>query len=315
MPKLSIITPCYNSEAYIGRTLESVRAQTLLDWEQIVVDDGSTDGSAAVVEAAASREPRLRLVTQANGGVSRARNHGYAASSPDSKYLLFLDADDCPEPRMLETLLGYLEAHPHVGMVYCKPLCVDAEDRPLPEDAFGFAPRRVPRGRGVAILPEAAGETPFAAIFTLCGLLPSLAVMRRSVYAETGGWDEALGHVYEDTDMFLRLALQSEVHFLPEPLLRYRRHPGQSTADGTSLEREASQQAKLYAKWDAVSGLPPAQQARLNEARAFRAGRLVPLSGLYTAREALRQGRWGEALRFGGGAIRRYAASFVGGPG
>ena len=315
MPKVSIITPCYNSETYIGRTIDSVRAQTFSEWEHIVVDDGSTDGSAQAVRHALGREPRLRLVEQGNGGVSRARNQGYAASSPDSEYVLFLDADDCPEPAMLATLTDYLDARPEVGMVYCKPLCIDAEDRLLPEDSFGFAPRRVPHGSGVATLPEAAGETPFAAIFTLCGLLPSLAVMRRSVYAETGGWDEALGHVYEDTDMFLRIALRSEVHFLPSPLLRYRRHPGQSTADGTSRDREATQQAKLYAKWNAVSGLPPDQQATLDKARAFRTGRMVPLSGLHTAREALRHGRWGEALRFGGGAIRRYAASFVGGAG
>ena len=313
MPKVSIITPCYNSEAYIGRTMESVRAQTLSDWEHVVVDDGSTDGSAAVVKSCLSREPRLRLVEQANGGVSRARNQGYAAATP-GEYLLFLDADDCAGPAMLETLAGYLDARPEVGMVYCKPVCMDAEDNAREYPGL-FGPRHVPHGLGVAALPETTAETPFLSIFTLCGLLPSLVLMRQAVYEKTGGWDEALGHVYEDTDLFLRMALQSPVHYLPEPLLRYRRHPAQSTASETSRDHEASQQAKLYAKWNGITGLPPEQQAKLNEARAFREGRMAPFSGLSTAREALRQGRWGEAVRFGGGAIRRYAASFAGGIG
>lgn len=309
MPKVSVITPCYNSQAYIGRTLASVRAQTLPDWEHVVVDDGSTDGSAAVVQACLNQEPRLKLVSQPNGGVSRARNQGYAHAAPGD-YLMFLDADDCPEPAMLETLVGYLEARPEVGMVYGKPLCIDADDH-VREYPGLFGPRFVPHGMGVAALPETAAETPLLSIFTLCGLLPSLALMRRSVYAETGGWDESLGHIYEDTDLFLRMALLAPVHYLPEPLLRYRRHPAQSTASETSLAREGAQQAKLYAKWSAVTNLPPEQQARLDAARAFREGRMIPRSGFQTGAECVRQGQWRKALRFYGGALRRYAASLV----
>ena len=309
MPKVSIITPCFNSERYIGRTIESVQAQTLSDWEHVVVNDGSTDRSAAVVKSYLGREPRLRLVEQENGGVSRARNQGYFATEP-GEYLLFLDADDCLEPAMLETLVGYLDGRPDVGMVYCKPRCVDADDTPR-ECPGLFGPRRVPHGLKAAALPESIAETPFVSIFTLCGLLPSLAVMRQSVYAKTSGWDDMLGHIYEDTDLFLQLALHSPVHYLPEPLVRYRRHPAQSTASETSRDREAVQQAKLYAKWSAATGLPPQQQERLDAARAFRAGRIVPASGLHAGAACLRRGQWRKAARFCGGALRRYAFSFL----
>ncbi len=309
MPKVSVVTPCFNSERYIGRTIESVQAQTLSDWEHVVVNDGSTDGSAAVVKSCLGREPRLRLVEQENGGVSRARNQGYLAAKP-GEYLLFLDADDCLEPSMLETLVGYLDGRPDVGMVYCKPRYIDAEGSACAYSGQ-FAPRRVPHGLRIRTLPETESETPLPAIFTLCGLLPSLAVMRQSVYAKAGGWDEALGHVYEDTDLFLRMALHGPVHYLPEPLVRYRRHPAQSTASETSRDREAVQQAKLYAKWSAVTGLLPQQQERLDAARAFRAGCIVPAAGLQAGAACLRRGQWRKAARFCGGALRRYAFSFL----
>ena len=303
MPKVSIITPCYNSEAFIGRTIESVQAQTLTDWEHCVVDDGSTDGSAKVVQAYLEQEPRLCLIQQPNGGVSRARNRGYEAASP-SEYLLFLDADDCLEPAMLETLTAYLAARLAVGMVYCKPRFIDEKD--AVRDFSGlFGPRYVPQGFGVAALPETVAETPLLSIFTLCGLLPSLVLMRRSVYEQTGGWDEALGHIYEDTDLFLRMSLSSAVHYLPEPLLRYRRHPSQSTASLSSRDREATQQGKLYAKWNAVTDLPPEQQRKLDAARAFREGRMLPFTGLQAGTRHLKCGEWRDALRFYGGAARR----------
>src|SRR5437899_2196138 len=109
MPKVSVVVPCYNAQQYLARTLESVRSQTLHDWECIVVDDGSTDRSAAVVDAYVEDDARVRLLRQPNAGVSRARNAGYAASRPESEYLLFLDADDVLEARMLETLVGHLD--------------------------------------------------------------------------------------------------------------------------------------------------------------------------------------------------------------
>lgn len=302
VPRVSIITPCYNSAVYIGRTLDSVRAQTLSEWEQIVVDDGSTDDSAAVVKSYLVQEPRLRLVTQANCGVSAARNRGYAASAP-GEYVLFLDADDCPEPAMLETLVGYLDAHPEAGMVYAKPLFVDEADNPCTESGL-FRPRYVPQHRGRAVLPETVAETPFLSLFTLCGHLPSLTLLRRSVCAQVGEWDESLGQVYEDTDLFLRMALLAPVHYLPEPLLRYRRHPKQATASGSNN----AQRAKLYAKWDAVTDLPPAQQATLREARAFRDGCMVPLSELHAGADCLRSGQWRKALWFFRHMAVQYAA-------
>lgn len=305
MPKVSIITPCYNSKAYIGRTIDSVRAQTLSDWEHIVVDDGSTDGSAAVVQAYKEQEPRLRLVQQPNGGVSRARNRGDAASSPDSNCLLFLDADDCLEPTMLETMTTYLDQHSEVGLAYCDHAFVDAEDQVLDKQVpqLAWTPRYVPAGLWVKEIAPEQPETPFMSVFALAGIVPSMSILRRSVYAQTPGWDEDFGHLCEDTDVFLHMALRGEVHFVPQTLVRYRKHPSQATG---SLEKLYKQEQKLYAKWNAGVYLTPSQRAVVAEAWRFRQSRLAAYHGLNAGRRHLRQGEIGKALRFVGGGARRY---------
>lgn len=94
MPKVTIVIPLYNTEAFIADALESVLAQTFTDWECIVVNDGSTDRSAEIVEEYVKKDARIRLIHQPNQGVCGARNAGAAHASPDSQYLFFLDADD-----------------------------------------------------------------------------------------------------------------------------------------------------------------------------------------------------------------------------
>src|SRR5438045_1669769 len=121
MPRVSVITPCFNSAVFVGRTIDSVRAQTVAAWEQVIVDDGSTDASAEVVERLVREEPRLRLIRQQNRGVCAARNAGFRAASSDSDYLIFLDADDCLKPQALEAMTRYMDEHPDVGLVHSEP--------------------------------------------------------------------------------------------------------------------------------------------------------------------------------------------------
>ena len=114
-PFFSIIIPLYNKEGYVGDTLESVRTQQYDDYEVVVVDDGSTDGGAALVESYAAKDPRIRLITQANGGVSVARNRGM--SEANGTYYAFLDADDSWAPEHLTELKALAEAYPEAGML------------------------------------------------------------------------------------------------------------------------------------------------------------------------------------------------------
>lgn len=99
----SIIIPVYNVEDYLAECLESVLAQTVHDWEAICVNDGSTDRSGEILERYASKDSRIKVVTQDNGGLSAARNTGL--SQVKGEYVLFLDSDDWLEPNALEVLL------------------------------------------------------------------------------------------------------------------------------------------------------------------------------------------------------------------
>ena len=107
VPLVSIIVPCYNAETFLGATLEAVIAQTFTDWECVVVDDASRDGSAAVLAQYAERDPRIRPVFQpVNGGAAAARNAGLGVIR--GRYLAFLDADDYWLPEKLAKQVAYM---------------------------------------------------------------------------------------------------------------------------------------------------------------------------------------------------------------
>lgn len=103
-PAISIIMPCYQNAATLARTMASIQAQTVTDWELIAVDDGSKDDTLAVLERLAENEPRMRVIHQENGGVSSARNAGVRAAK--GEWLFFVDADDWLTENALEHLLS-----------------------------------------------------------------------------------------------------------------------------------------------------------------------------------------------------------------
>lgn len=104
MPKISIIIPVYNVERYLSRCLDSVLNQTFVDWEAVCVNDGSPDGSAAILEEYAAKDPRIRVITKENGGLSDARNVGMSYAT--GEYIMYLDSDDLIHPQTMEIALG-----------------------------------------------------------------------------------------------------------------------------------------------------------------------------------------------------------------
>lgn len=284
VPKLSIITPCYNAGAYIGELIESVRTQTLRDWQHIIVDDGSTDNSADVISEYAKIDSRLQLISQPNSGVSRARRHGLDASSPSSMYLYFLDADDVLEPNMLEVMVGYLDKHPNVGLAYCDYTYIDAEGNEIGTD---YVPRYAPSRFGVKQLPPSTANTPFVSVYCWAPVMESVSVLRRSIYEQTPGWDERIGQPGEGVDLFLHFALLSDVHFVAHKLYRYRRHSSQASADIAHIFRQSQ---KVEAKWRSMTSLTSEQQRIVRAARRFRGGRLRTYQGLKAASEHFRKG-------------------------
>jgi len=118
---VSVMMPAYNAEGFIETAIESVCAQTLVDWELIVVDDGSTDGTASIVTG--FKDHRIRLIRQQNGGEAAARNT--AIENLNGKYLAFLDADDLYLPNHLEHTVRHLERNPDYDAVYTDGYYID----------------------------------------------------------------------------------------------------------------------------------------------------------------------------------------------
>jgi glycosyltransferase involved in cell wall biosynthesis len=116
MPLVSIVTPVYNAARWLPETLDTVRAQTLTDWEHILVDDGSTDNSLEIIEAAAAEDPRFRVLQSAGReGPSAARN--MALDAARGRFIAFLDADDLWHPEKLARAVDWMTTH-NYGFIY-----------------------------------------------------------------------------------------------------------------------------------------------------------------------------------------------------
>lgn len=205
MPHFSVIIPLYNKAPYVRKAVESVVGQTFADWELIVVDDGSTDGSGDIVESIA--ESRIRLIRQGNSGVSAARNNGVAAA--EAQYVTFLDADDWWEPTFLEEMAGLIERHPGAG-IYGTGYWIVKNGRK----------RLAPIGVDESFTE---GEINYCRVYakTLCMPLTSITVcIPRTVFDEMGGFKTHL-KLGEDFDLWIRIALKHKAVFLNKPLSNY----------------------------------------------------------------------------------------------
>ena len=206
MPRVSVIIPAYNAAATIAGTVDSVIAQTFQDFEIICVDDGSTDGTLAIVREYGDR---VRLIEQANSGPAAARNNGARNSS--GEYLAFLDADDVWTPQFLERCVAALEADAALSLVYCNCALADSEgvalDTSLVGNAFDHAPS----------LNEL--------LTRLWPIMPSAALVRRSAYDKCGGYRDALKGAsfrFEDVDFWIKMREQGVFGYIDEPLITWR---------------------------------------------------------------------------------------------
>lgn len=188
---ISVVIPARNAAATLDATLWSVRQQTGVRWEVVVVDDGSTDATADVVARHAIEDVRIRCVKGQARGVSAARNLGAALSS--GSLVAFLDADDLWLPGKLATHERFMAAEPLVGMGFDRIRFVDERAQPTPV----LSTRRV-HGLTAADLLH---ENPACTASTL--------VVRREAFSQVGGFDESLNHA-EDLELMIRLCTTTE---------------------------------------------------------------------------------------------------------
>lgn len=306
-PLVSVIVPAWNCAEFLDETLTSVAAQSCRDWELVVVDDGSTDTTLDIARRFAKSCQSVTVLRQANSGPAAARNAGSRAASPCARYVYFLDADDVLEADALSTLLSYMERRENVALLHFDCSCIDETGAPLDDMEVDFTPvrhaRYVPSGLSARKLRRQEVRTPFVSIYNLAGIIPSTAILRRAAFERCGGWDHALKQMYEDTDLWLRMALEGEVHYLPQRLVRYRRHPSQSTSASRAGEF-SDRLGKLLDKWQHGDWLSEEQRRIVSEAEAFRRGGLAVHKNLALSKQTLLAGNMIASLRFTYGALR-----------
>ena len=226
MPRVSVIVPTYNCARFLGAALESVLAQTYADLEILVVDDGSTDATPAVMEAFAGR---VRYLRQANRGVSAARNLGLAQAG--GELIAYLDADDRWVPHKLERQLAFLEAHPECGLLHSDVTIIDEEDRVLRHRFNRETGRPLPMGRCLL------------ALLHRCHIQTPTVLERREWTARVAGFDPRVQGT-EDYLRWIRLAMAGiQVGYLDEPLALYRWRAGSLSS---SPRRHWEELAKLF---------------------------------------------------------------------
>jgi len=143
-PIVSIVLPTYNRADVIGRAIASVRAQTFTDWELLIVDDGSTDGTP---DAVAGLDDRIRLLRQENGGTYVARNNGLAHAR--GRYITFLDSDDEWLPHFLELTVGFLGAYPDAHFVTTEFFEDLGDGSPIRHDAYEIGTQYPEKARAI----------------------------------------------------------------------------------------------------------------------------------------------------------------------
>ena len=215
---VSVVIPTYNYGHFIGEAIESVLGQTVVPAEVVVVDDGSTDGTA---EAVREFGERVRYVRQENAGVCAARNRGVAETT--GEFIAFLDADDIWEPRKLEKQLGKFAEDAAVGLVHCGMREFDSETgETLGVTTDGAEGGEVWRTLLLWEAPAING--------------PGAVMVRRTAFEEAGRFDTAM-KVGEDWDLCYRVARRWKVGFVPEALLNYRSHAAGAHRNVREMER------------------------------------------------------------------------------
>lgn len=243
MPHVSVVIPAFNCAPYIATAVESVLGQYHQDLDVIVVDDGSTDGT---IQALERYRDRLQLLQQANAGAAAARNHGLSAAK--GELVAFLDADDWWDPSRLSAQLAALQAFPDGGLVFSDFAVADVNATRILERGIRWKygvvrdasiavwanifsssqPVRWRDGEGCERHATAyqghVGRWLFRGnMINTCSVL-----LRREVIEQVGGFDQTL-ETEEDYDYWLRVAQRWPLVYVDEPLLTFRRRPGQLT--------------------------------------------------------------------------------------
>ena len=204
-PAISVILPVYNAEAYVREAVESILAQSFTDFELIAINDGSTDGSGAILRELAARDTRIVLVERPNGGLVSALNDGIEMARAD--LIARMDADDVSMPERFALQHARMMEDPELAVLGSFARVMDKDGDIIHLGKYPLTPKAAARclERG-------------------CPVIHPTVMMRRDAVLKVGGYRKAFSHA-EDYDLWLRMSdLGYAIANLPQPLLNYREH-------------------------------------------------------------------------------------------
>jgi glycosyltransferase involved in cell wall biosynthesis len=217
---ISVLMPAYNAERYVVEAVESILAQTYTDFEFLIVDDGSTDGTRAILEEYATRDARIRLISRENRGLVATLNEMIALAR--CELLARMDADDVALPGRFERQVAFLEAHPDVACVGGAQFNIDDRGYLLHE-CFALAEEH-----------DKIQEMIFSGI---CPISHPCVMMRKTAVLAVGGYRPEMERA-EDVDLWLRLGERSRLANIPDFVLKYRNHEQSATGRHQVLHLE-----------------------------------------------------------------------------
>lgn len=273
-PLVSVIVIFYNASRFLQEAIESVLAQAYQDWELLLVDDGSTDVSAAIAKGFAKQIPEkvryLQHANHGNRGKSASRNLGIQCSN--GVYIAFLDADDVWLPNKLQQQVAILEARPEAGMVYCL-----SEYWYRWEEDSSDAPADFVHALGVSansLIRPPDLFNPFFLQQKAAIPNPTSILIRREVVEKLGGFEEVFHgvfNIYEDQAFLAKVILATPVIAAAEVWDRYRQHPDSSCSaaarDGTEFKARL-----FFLEWlvDYISRNPSSESVQRKDVRLLR---------------------------------------------
>jgi glycosyltransferase involved in cell wall biosynthesis len=241
-PLISVCMPVYNAERYVAEAVESILGQTLEDFELVIIDDGSTDGSLGILQGYAERDPRIRLTSRPNKGLSATLRE--LVEQARGEWIARMDADDIALPQRLERQAAYLREHPDCVIVGTAAQVID------------------PDGDPVCIWFQDTGHELLDAHNLLGNRGTSLChpsvMMRRGDVLAVGNYSEQY-RIGEDLDLLLKLGERGCLANLPEPLLKYRAHASSFTR--TRSDEAYRDLARVVADARRRRGLPAEPEA------------------------------------------------------
>lgn len=277
--KVGIVIITYNNESHIQDAIDSIVKQEFTDWVCVLIDNGSTDRTFSIMEEHCRIDSRFTAFKKSNEGPAAGRNLGFSKLPDDTEYIHFLDGDDYIKPKYISTMVDYLDNHPKVGLVACHFDKIDNEGNFIgPGHRSRFAPSKFGFPRD---LPLNVVETPFISFFSSTGVGP-FGVYRKNIFVQTNGYEL---DSQEDTDLFCKMSLLAEVHYLPEYLYVKR-------ITGNNLAYQESYQAthiKFREKWDYFKGENKKQNKLIEDSIHYYYLRHVPLRSFKVASKAFRE--------------------------